>query len=78
MTGHARPSDLRHVGAEEDRHLLRPDFPHGLVLTYADETRPKIAIAVAVLIRGSSSRIEGPLAAGVAGHIDRRLREQNY
>jgi hypothetical protein len=30
------------------------------------------------LIRGNSSRIKGPLAAGVAGHIYRRLREQNY
>jgi len=45
-------------------------------LTYADEAHPKIALAV--LIRGNSSRIKGPLAAGVAGHIYRRLREQNY
>src|SRR5207302_10249584 len=48
----------------------------GWFLTYADEANPKIAIAV--LIRGNSSRIKGPLAAGVAGHIYRRLREQNY
>jgi cell division protein FtsI/penicillin-binding protein 2 len=48
----------------------------GWFLTYADEAHPKIALAV--LIRGSSSRIKGPLAAGVAGHIYRRLREQNY
>jgi hypothetical protein len=45
-------------------------------LTYADEAHPRIALAV--LIRGNSSRIKGPLAAGVAGHIYRRLREQNY
>ena len=45
-------------------------------LTYADEANPRIALAV--LIRGNSSRIKGPLAAGVAGHIYRRLREQNY
>jgi len=48
----------------------------GWFLTYADEAHPKIALAV--LIRGNSSRIKGPLAAGVAGHIYRRLREQNY
>jgi len=48
----------------------------GWFLTYADEAHPKIALAV--LVRGSSSRIKGPLAAGIAGHIYRRLREQNY
>ena len=48
----------------------------GWFLTYADEAHPKIALAV--LIRGNTSRIKGPLAAGVAGHIYRRLREQNY
>lgn len=48
----------------------------GWFLTYADEIHPKIALAV--LIRGRSSLIKGPLAAGVAGHIYRRLREQGY
>ena len=48
----------------------------GWFLSYADELHPRIALAV--LIRGSSSRIKGPLAAGVAGHIYRRLRQQNY
>ena len=48
----------------------------GWFLSYADEAHPKIAIAV--LIRGRSSLIKGPLAAGVAGRIYRRLREQNY
>jgi len=48
----------------------------GWFLTYADELHPRIALAV--LIRGSSSRIKGPLAAGVAGHIYRRLRQENY
>src|SRR5438552_15849760 len=48
----------------------------GWFLTYADEAHPKIALAV--LIRGNSSRIKVPLAAAVAGHIYRRLREQNY
>ena len=48
----------------------------GWFLSYADEAHPKIALAV--LIRGNSSRIKGPLAAGVAGRIYRRLREQSY
>jgi penicillin-binding protein 2 len=48
----------------------------GWFLTYTDEAHPRIALAV--LIRGNSSHIKGPLAAGVAGHIYRRLREQNY
>jgi hypothetical protein len=37
---------------------------------------PKIALAV--LLRGSSRQVIGPTAAQVAGHIYRRLREQNY
>jgi cell division protein FtsI/penicillin-binding protein 2 len=48
----------------------------GWFLSYADEAHPKIALAV--LIRGNSSHIKGPLAAAVAGRIYRRLREQNY
>jgi len=48
----------------------------GWFLSYADEAHPKLALAV--LIRGRSSLIKGPLAAGVAGRIYRRLREQNY
>jgi len=53
------------------------DISHvGWFLSYADEAHPKIALAV--LVRGASSRIKGPLAAGIAGHIYRRLREQNY
>ena len=48
----------------------------GWFLADADEAHPKIALAV--LIRGRSSLIKGPLAAGVAGRIYRRLREQNY
>jgi penicillin-binding protein 2 len=48
----------------------------GWFLSYADEAHPRIALAV--LIRGRSSLIKGPLAAGVAGRIYRRLREQNY
>jgi cell division protein FtsI/penicillin-binding protein 2 len=48
----------------------------GWFVTYADETHPKIALAV--LLRGSSRQVIGPTAALVAGRIYRRLREQNY
>ena len=48
----------------------------GWFVTYADETHPKIALAV--LLRGNTRRVKGPTAATVAGNIYRRLREQNY
>jgi penicillin-binding protein 2 len=48
----------------------------GWFLSYADETHPKIALAV--LLRGNTRRVKGPTAAQVAGHIYRKLREQNY
>src|SRR5881296_1114007 len=48
----------------------------GWFVTYADETHPKIALAV--LLRGNTRRVKGPTAAEVAGRIYRRLREQNY
>lgn len=48
----------------------------GWFVSYADEAHPKIALAV--LIRGTTSRIKGPLAAQVAGRMYRQLREQNY
>ncbi len=48
----------------------------GWFVSYADETHPKIALAV--LLRGNTRRVKGPTAAQVAGHIYRRLREQNY
>lgn len=48
----------------------------GWFLTYADETHPKIALAV--LLRGNTRRVKGPTAAQVAGILYRRLREQNY
>jgi penicillin-binding protein 2 len=48
----------------------------GWFVTYADETHPKIALAV--LLRGNTRRVKGPTAAQVAGGIYRRLREQNY
>jgi len=48
----------------------------GWFLTYADDAHPKIALAV--LLRGNTRRVKGPTAAVVAGHIYRKLREQNY
>lgn len=48
----------------------------GWFVSYADETHPKIALAV--LLRGNTRRVMGPTAAQVAGGIYRRLREQNY
>ena len=48
----------------------------GWFVTYADEAHPKIALAV--LLRGNTSRVKGPTAAEVAGRIYRKLREENY
>ena len=48
----------------------------GWFITYADETHPKIALAV--LLRGNTRRVKGPTAAQVAGIMYRKLREQNY
>jgi cell division protein FtsI/penicillin-binding protein 2 len=48
----------------------------GWFITYADETHPKIALAV--LLRGNTRSVKGPTAAVVAGRIYRKLREQNY
>src|SRR5436305_3399826 len=48
----------------------------GWFISYADETHPKIALAV--LLRGNTRRVKGPTAAQVAGILYRRLREKNY
>jgi penicillin-binding protein 2 len=48
----------------------------GWFITYANESHPKIALAV--LLRGNTRRVKGPTAAEVAGRIYRKLREQNY
>ena len=67
--GDEMPAGKTGTCSDEQSHV-------GWFVSYADEAHPKIALAV--LIRGRSSRIKGPLAAGVAGRIYRRLREQNY
>jgi penicillin-binding protein 2 len=48
----------------------------GWFLSYADEAHPRIALAV--LLRGNTRRVKGPTAAQVAGHIYRKLRQENY
>ena len=48
----------------------------GWFVTYADEVHPKIALAV--LLRGNTRSVKGPMAAVIAGRIYRKLREQNY
>jgi penicillin-binding protein 2 len=48
----------------------------GWFVTYADEAHPKIALAV--LLRGNTRSVKGPMAAVVAGRIYRKLREKNY
>jgi cell division protein FtsI/penicillin-binding protein 2 len=48
----------------------------GWFITFSDEAHSKIALAV--LLRGNTRRVKGPTAAQVAGHIYRKLREQNY
>src|SRR5882724_11199583 len=69
MGGDELPAGKTGTCSDDQSHV-------GWFLSYADEAHPKIALAV--LIRGRSSLIKGPLAAGVAGRIYRRLREQNY
>ncbi|HYL64482.1 MAG TPA: penicillin-binding transpeptidase domain-containing protein [Candidatus Methylomirabilis sp.] len=48
----------------------------GWFVTYADEAHPRIALAV--LLRGNTRSVKGPMAAVVAGRIYRKLREENY
>ena len=48
----------------------------GWFVSYADQTHPKIVLVI--LMRGHSSAIKGPMAAGVAGRIYRRLNDENY
>jgi penicillin-binding protein 2 len=48
----------------------------GWFVSYADQTHPKIVLVI--LMRGHSSAIKGPMAAGVAGRIYRKLNDENY
>lgn len=48
----------------------------GWFVSYADQSHPKIVLVI--LMRGHSSAIKGPMAAGVAGRIYRKLNDENY
>src|ERR1700676_1774010 len=48
----------------------------GWFVSYANQAHPKIELVV--LMRGHSSLIKGPMAAGVAGRIYRKLNDVNY
>ncbi len=48
----------------------------GWFVTYADQIHPRIVLVV--LMRGHSHADQGPIAAGIAGQIYRKLREENY
>jgi cell division protein FtsI/penicillin-binding protein 2 len=48
----------------------------GWFVSYADQAHPKIVLVI--LMRGHSKMIKGPMAAGVAGRIYRRLNDENY
>ncbi len=48
----------------------------GWFVSYANQAHPKIVLVV--LMRGHSSTVKGPMAAGVAGRIYRKLNDVNY
>ena len=48
----------------------------GWFVSYANQAHPKIVLVI--LMRGQSGQIKGPMAAGVAGRIYRRLNDANY
>jgi cell division protein FtsI/penicillin-binding protein 2 len=48
----------------------------GWFVSYANQANPKIVLVV--LMRGHSRLIKGPMAAGVAGRIYRKLNDANY
>jgi cell division protein FtsI/penicillin-binding protein 2 len=48
----------------------------GWFVSYANQAHPKIVLVV--LMRGHTKAIKGPMAAGVAGRIYRKLNDENY
>ena len=48
----------------------------GWFASYQDEVHPRLVLVI--LLRGHSSADKGPFAAGIAGHIYRTLKEDNY
>ena len=48
----------------------------GWFASYEDEVHPRLVLVI--LLRGHSSADKGPFAAGIAGHIYRALKDDNY
>lgn len=48
----------------------------GWFVSFAGQKNRKIVLVI--LVRGHSKTVQGPMAAGIAGRIYRRLHEQNY
>ncbi len=48
----------------------------GWFVSFADQVNPKIVLVI--LMRGTSHAVRGPIAAGIAGNIYRRLNEEQY
>ncbi len=48
----------------------------GWFVSFADQINPKIVLVI--LMRGTSHAVRGPIAAGIAGSIYRKLNEEQY
>jgi penicillin-binding protein 2 len=48
----------------------------GWFVSFADQVNPKIVLVV--LMRGQKHVVQGPMAAGIAGRMYRRLHDENY
>ena len=48
----------------------------GWFASYEDEVNPRLVLVI--LLRGQSSHVKGPFAAGIAGHIYHTLKEEDY
>ena len=48
----------------------------GWFVSFADQVNPKIVLVI--LMRGHKHVVQGPMAAGIAGHIYRQLHDENY
>jgi cell division protein FtsI/penicillin-binding protein 2 len=48
----------------------------GWFVSFADQVNPKIVLVI--LMRGTSHAVRGPIAAGIAGNIYRRLNDEQY
>jgi penicillin-binding protein 2 len=48
----------------------------GWFVSFADQVQPKIVLVI--LMRGQKHVVQGPMAAGIAGRIYRKLHDENY